>query len=76
MPLSSPVVYLIVALAIIYTLVWFIISSSRRVRPPLPPGPKGFPLLGNLNNLPKPGELEAHHWLRHKELYGWFYKRV
>lgn len=37
---------------------------------PLPPGPKGLPLAGNLNDLPKPGVLEAHHWLKHKDLYG------
>ncbi|PQE07819.1 O-methylsterigmatocystin oxidoreductase protein [Rutstroemia sp. NJR-2017a WRK4] len=37
---------------------------------PLPPGPKGLPLLGNVNDLPKPGMLECHHWLKHKELYG------
>lgn len=36
----------------------------------LPPGPKGYPLVGNINDLPKPGEFEAHHWLKHKELYG------
>lgn len=40
--------------------------------PPLPPGPKGLPIVGNLNDLPKPGEFEAHHWLKHKELYGSF----
>lgn len=38
--------------------------------PPLPPGPKGLPLAGNLNDLPKTGVLEAHHWLKHKDLYG------
>jgi hypothetical protein len=38
---------------------------------PLPPGPKGLPLLGNVNDLPKPGGgLEAHHWLKHKDEYG------
>jgi hypothetical protein len=37
---------------------------------PLPPGPKGFPLVGNINDLPKPGVLECHHWLTHKDLYG------
>ncbi|TDZ15801.1 O-methylsterigmatocystin oxidoreductase [Colletotrichum orbiculare MAFF 240422] len=39
-------------------------------RPPLPPGPKGLPLVGNLNDLPKPGAFEAQHWAKHKELYG------
>lgn len=46
-------------------------STSRNSnRPPLPPGPKGLPLLGNLNDLPKPGVLEAEHWLKLKKLYG------
>jgi hypothetical protein len=37
---------------------------------PLPPGPKGLPVLGNINDLPKHGALEWHHWLTHKDLYG------
>lgn len=44
-------------------------QRTQRARP-LPPGPKGIPLLGNLNDLPKPGELEHEFWLKHKELYG------
>ncbi|KAH7374847.1 cytochrome P450 [Plectosphaerella cucumerina] len=45
-------------------------SSGHSSRPPPPPGPKGLPLLGNLNDLPTPDALEAHHWLEHKKLYG------
>jgi hypothetical protein len=37
---------------------------------PLPPGPAGVPFLGNVNDMPKPGILECHHWLQHKERYG------
>lgn len=37
---------------------------------PLPPGPKGLPVVGNINDLPKPGEPEWTHWLQHKDLYG------
>lgn len=44
--------------------------SNGSKRPPLPPGPKGLPLVGNLNDLPPPGVVEAFHWLKHKELYG------
>lgn len=36
----------------------------------LPPGPKGVPFLGNVNDMPKPGILECHQWLKHKDLYG------
>lgn len=43
--------------------------SSKSVLP-LPPGPKGIPILGNLTDLPQPGMLECHHWLKHKDLYG------
>ncbi|KAF2759428.1 cytochrome P450 [Pseudovirgaria hyperparasitica] len=43
---------------------------SNKSSLPLPPGPRGLPVLGNVNDLPKPGELECHHWLKHKELYG------
>ncbi|KAI0400732.1 putative cytochrome P450 oxidoreductase OrdA-like protein [Xylaria palmicola] len=43
---------------------------NHYARQPLPPGPTGLPLLGNLNDLPKPGAFEAHHWLEHKKQYG------
>jgi hypothetical protein len=67
MPSSSAVICLVLGLATLYA----VVRRSRNAnRAPLPPGPKGLPLLGNLNDLPKPGELEAHHWLKHKDLYG------
>ncbi|KAF4954397.1 hypothetical protein FSARC_12140 [Fusarium sarcochroum] len=46
------------------------IFSNGPKRAPLPPGPKGLPLLGNLRDLPPSGVLEAFHWLKHKDLYG------
>ena len=53
---------------------FFVLTVIRRsrnaIRPPLPPGPKGRPLVGNMNDLPKPGVLESHHWLKHKDSYG------
>lgn len=44
-------------------------QSKKDVRP-LPPGPKGTPLLGNVNDMPKPDAMPWLHWLEHKELYG------
>lgn len=48
----------------------FNLLQRRKNERPLPPGPKGIPLLGNVYDMPKPGVLECHHWLQHKELYG------
>lgn len=35
-----------------------------------PPGPASLPVLGSIMDLPKPGEPEFRHWLRHRSLYG------
>ncbi|KFY66563.1 hypothetical protein V496_01988 [Pseudogymnoascus sp. VKM F-4515 (FW-2607)] len=54
-------------------LVLYVISRLWRGKgdgQPLPPGPKGLPLVGNISDLPKPGEPEWKHWLKHKDLYG------
>ncbi|KAJ5987004.1 hypothetical protein N7451_011369 [Penicillium sp. IBT 35674x] len=37
---------------------------------PLPPGPKGKPVIGNISDLPAPGTADWVHWLKHKDLYG------
>ncbi|KAF6828840.1 cytochrome p450 oxidoreductase [Colletotrichum plurivorum] len=44
--------------------------QSRKNALPLPPGPRGFPLVGNLLDMPKPTDFQAHHWAKHKDLYG------
>ena len=38
--------------------------------PPLPPGPKPLPVLGNLLDLPPPNAEEWQHWATYKEKYG------
>ncbi|KAJ4358754.1 uncharacterized protein N0V89_003338 [Didymosphaeria variabile] len=70
MGVSSPTT-LLVLFSIVAAYLLNRLVRSQKHDLPLPPGPKGLPLLGNVNDLPKPGMLECHHWLKHKELIGW-----
>lgn len=57
--------------ALLVLTVWIVQKVfSKRDQLPLPPGPKGLPLVGNLLDLPPSGKLEWQHWLKHKDLYG------
>ncbi|KJZ72506.1 hypothetical protein HIM_08175 [Hirsutella minnesotensis 3608] len=44
--------------------------QDARKHPRLPPGPTPLPILGSILDLPKAGEPEFRHWLKHRELYG------
>ncbi|KAF7292754.1 O-methylsterigmatocystin oxidoreductase [Mycena indigotica] len=46
----------------------YIVVRFFRPRPPLPPGPRGWPVIGNLLDMPK--EDAWVHWISHKETYG------
>lgn len=53
--------------------IYKILAQFKHIkRPPLPPGPKAKFLVGNLGDLPPPGQPEWKHWLQHKDAYGTF----
>ncbi|PWY89157.1 cytochrome P450 [Aspergillus heteromorphus CBS 117.55] len=47
-----------------------VLLPRQRSAAPLPPGPKGKPIIGNLADLSPPGAQEWKHWLGFKKLYG------
>lgn len=47
-----------------------LLLSRKKNDQPLPPGPKGLPIVGNISDLPPPGIPEYQHWLEHKDRYG------
>jgi hypothetical protein len=44
--------------------------TPKRKGPPLPPGPKPLPLVGNVNDLPTGTTPEYFHWTKHNAAYG------
>ena len=46
------------------------LTGGNKRQLPLPPGPKGLPMLGNLADLPPAGIPEHDHWIQHKDKYG------
>lgn len=59
---------ILVILVLYYVRVIF--RDSKRQHLPLPPGPPGKPIIGNLWDLSSTDQQEWHHFFKHKELYG------
>jgi hypothetical protein len=69
MALITPWVLSILFGALAAYVINHLIRSISKI--PLPPGPRGLPFLGNVNDMPKDdGSLGSEHWLKHKDLYG------
>lgn len=49
---------------------YLISNKLRGKQPPLPPGPKPLPIVGNILDVPKDGEHQARFWAKHKAIYG------
>lgn len=45
------------------------VFDKKRIAP-LPPGPPPRPIIGNLADLPSPGQQDWVHWLKLKDTYG------
>ena len=69
MAFLSPIIFF-TGLALVVAYIVNRLTKSNSHSHPLPPGPKGLPLLGNVADLPPSGTLECHHWLKHKDEYG------
>lgn len=47
-----------------------LLLNPKESSTPLPPGPKGLPVVGNISDLPPPGIPEYQHWFKHRVRYG------
>ncbi|KAI0521821.1 cytochrome protein [Xylaria bambusicola] len=55
------------ALVVVVTTIYLFFHKKQL---PLPPGPRGIPLLGNVLDLPPKGGRDCEHWLKFKDTYG------
>ncbi|RAL13437.1 cytochrome P450 [Aspergillus homomorphus CBS 101889] len=66
---TTTLIQVLIGLSLLYLLLYRLLYRSRPSAP-LPPGPKGRPIIGNLADLPPAGMQEWKHWLQFKERYG------
>ncbi|KAF2425530.1 cytochrome P450 [Tothia fuscella] len=67
---SLPAVGFIIAIVLSIIALFRKLHIKSKSVTPLPPGPRGLPIVGNLLDLPSKGSEPGPHWLRHKDLYG------
>ncbi|KAI1658689.1 cytochrome P450 [Daldinia decipiens] len=67
---SAVLTLVVVLLGVIILRFTRFLSSGRKRSHPLPPGPKPWPVVGNISDMPRPGFPEWEHWLKHNDLYG------
>ncbi|KAF3191324.1 hypothetical protein TWF225_001465 [Orbilia oligospora] len=72
LPISGPIAPTVVLYGGVFCAIVYVIRktffSAKKL--PLPPGPKGIPILGNVTDLPPKGLPEWEHWAKHKDIYG------
>jgi hypothetical protein len=68
--LKTDIVSNFILAVVAYAAVKILLLVKNKERRPLPPGPKPWPVVGNITDLPKPGIREWEFWLEHKDKYG------
>lgn len=61
---------LIQVIFVLVVIVAYHLYSRSNASLKLPPGPRPLPIVGNIRDLPPPGQPEYMHWLKFKDLYG------
>lgn len=67
---STDIISNIILAIVAYAAVRIVLLLRKKKPYPLPPGPKPWPVLGNITDMPKTGVREWEFWLKHKDLYG------
>lgn len=69
---NMAVLSILLSTAVGFALLYLIKHVFYNERPiaPLPPGPPPKPIIGNLADLPSPGQQDWVHWLKLKDTYG------
>jgi fumagillin biosynthesis cytochrome P450 monooxygenase len=60
----------VIAAVLVGALLSYHLIFRKNSGPPLPPGPKPLPIIGNVLDLPPKGVPEYQHWLTFKDKYG------